>query len=44
MNALLHCEEAGTLPSFSHLQSDSDLDPLREGEDFKALLKRLEDS
>lgn len=42
MKALLHCEQAGTLPKggLAHLQSDTDLDPLREREDFKALLER----
>ncbi|GLQ21021.1 tetratricopeptide repeat protein [Algimonas porphyrae] len=42
MAALLHCQAAGKLPSLAHLQTDTDLDPLRERDDFKALLARLE--
>jgi len=42
--ALLHCEEKGTLPSGgrAHLESDSDLEPLRDLDWFKDLLSRLD--
>jgi len=42
--ALLHCEKKGTLPKGGkqHLETDPDLDPLRELDWFKDLLSRLD--
>ena len=39
-DALLHCEFKGTLPDKAHLESDTDLDPLRGLNWFKELLAR----
>ena len=41
-DTLLHCEEKSTLPARDHLESDTDLDPLRGLNWFKELLTRLE--
>ena len=39
---LAACQKDGTLPTLEHLQNDSDMDALRDSEEFQALLDGLE--